>query len=229
MELEEALERHGVAPEAAVAFRRLLDAWAREPDPQTTVPPDEAVDVHIADSLAGLSFPELREARTIADVGAGAGFPGLAMAIALPAARVDLIESAGRKVAVIERLAVAAEIRNALAVRARAEEWSAAEARGIYDVACARAVGPLPVLLEYAAPLLRDGGALIAWKGRRDAAEEAAGDEVARLLGLARAEIRPVEPYPGSRDRHLHLYRKLRPTPDGFPRRPGLAAKRPLA
>ena len=185
--------------------------------------------MHIADSLAALAFPELRRAQMIADIGAGAGFPGLALAIALPAARVDLIESAGRKAAVIERLAAAAEIGNARAVRARAEGWGAAKGRGAYDVACARAVGPLPVLLEYAAPLLSDGGALVAWKGRRDAVEEAAGAHAAQELGFELAEVRSVEPYPASRERHLHLYRKLRPTPEGFPRRAGVAAKRPLA
>ena len=216
MELEEALKRHGVSTESAASYRRLLDAWALEPDPHTAVAPEDAVDVHIADSLAALTFDELRQARAIADIGAGAGFPGLALAIALPDARVDLIESAGRKVAVIERLGAAAGVGNARAVRA-------------YDVACARAVGPLAVLLEYAAPLLTDVGALIAWKGRRDPVEEAAGAEAAGILGLELAEVRAVEPYPGSRERHLHLYRKLRAAPERFPRRPGVAAKRPLA
>ena len=209
------------------AYRRLLDAWALEPDPHTAVAPEDAVDVHIADSLAALTFDELRQARAIADIGAGAGFPGLALAVALPDARVDLIESAGRKVAVIERLAAAAGVGNARAVRARVEEWAAG--RGAYDVACARAVGPLAVLLEYAAPLLSEGGTLIAWKGRRDPVEEAAGAEAAGILGLELAETRPVEPYPGSRERHLHLYRKLGATPERFPRRAGAAAKRPLA
>jgi len=129
----------------------------------------------------------------------------------------------------IERLVAAAGIANGHAIHARAEEWGAGAGREAYDVACARAVGPLPVILEYAAPLLRGGGVLIAWKGRRDPGEEAAGEEAAGALGLELAEVRLVEPYPGSRDRHLHLYRKLRATPGHFPRRPGMAAKRPLA
>src|SRR5436309_518731 len=83
-DLEQALERHGVDAGAADPFRRLLEAWSREPDPHTAVPPEEAVDVHIADSLAALVFPEVERARTIADIGAGAGFPGLALAIAVP-------------------------------------------------------------------------------------------------------------------------------------------------
>ena len=102
-------------------MRLLLEALAAEPDPHTTVSsPDEAMDVHVADSLSGLEVEELTRARAIADLGAGAGFPGLVLAIALPRTRVDLIESAGRKTAVISRLIQAARIENATPVTARA-------------------------------------------------------------------------------------------------------------
>lgn len=228
MELEEALARHGVSLDAAAPLRELLDALGREPDPHTSVRLEDAVEVHIADSLAALSLAEVRGARRIADVGAGAGFPGLPLAIALPDARVDLIESTGRKAAVIERLAAAAGASNVRAVAARAEEWAAGEGRAAYDVVTVRAVGPLAVLAEYAAPLLADGGLLVAWKGRRDPDEEAAAARAGEELGLEPAGVHAVEPYPGSRDRHLHLYRKSRSTPDRFPRRSGIAAKRPL-
>lgn len=228
MELREALERHGVRSDAAKPLERLLAALAAEPDPQTTIAPEDAVDLHVADSLAGLEFDALRNARRIADVGAGGGFPGLPLAIALPAAQVDLIESVGRKIAIIERLIAAAGIDNARGVHARAEEWAADRGRGVYDAVCFRAVAALPVLVEYAGPLLTDGGAMIAWKGRRDVAEEEAGARAGDHVGLEPVEVRAVEPYPGSRDRHLHLYRKVRPTPSGVPRRPGVATKRPF-
>lgn len=206
----------------------MLSALRAEPDPHTSVAERDYVDVHVADSLAGLAIEELRLARRIADVGAGAGFPGLPLAVALPAARVDLIESARRKAAVIERLVDSAGVSNAHVVAARAEEWAAGRGRGTYDAVCARAVGPLPLLVEYAAPLLRDGGVLIAWKGKRDRLDESRGSRAASATGLEPARVLAVEPYPGSRDRHLHLYRKVSPTPDRFPRRPGRAVKRPL-
>ena len=91
--------------------------------------PAAAIDVHITDSLSGLEVNQLARACRVADVGAGAGFPGLALAIALPQAQVDLIESAGRKTAVVGRLAQAAKIDNARAVTARAEEWAAPRLR----------------------------------------------------------------------------------------------------
>jgi 16S rRNA (guanine527-N7)-methyltransferase len=189
--------------------------------------------VHVADSLSGLAVADLARARRIADVGAGAGFPGLALAVALPGARVDLIESAGRKAAVIDRLARAAELGNARSVVARAEEWARLpEALGggreAYDVVTARAVAALPVLVEYAAPLLRSSGVLVAWKGARDPAEEGLGRAAAAEVGMALEEVRRVEPFEGARERHLHVYRKVAHTPERFPRRAGVAAKRPL-
>ena len=201
----------------------------REPDPPTTLrSPEAALERHVADSLAALELAELRGVATIADVGAGAGFPGLALAVALPVARVDLIESAARKCAVIERLAAAAQVPNVRTVAARAEEWAAGEGAEAYDAVVVRAVAELAVLVEYAAPLLAVGGVLVAWKGARDPAEEAAGDGAAARLGLELRGITRVEPFAGARDRHLHVYGKLAPTPDGFPRRPGVARKRPL-
>jgi 16S rRNA (guanine527-N7)-methyltransferase len=215
-------------------IRLLLDALAAEPDPHTTVSdPAAALDAHVADSLSGLAVPQLSSARRIADVGAGAGFPGLALAVALPGASVDLIESTGRKAAVIGRLAQAARLPHARALTARAEEWAAqpgalgggAEA---YDAVVARAVAALPVLAEYAAPLLRMHGVLVAWKGARAAPEEAAGARAAAELGLEVGDVLRVEPFEGVRERHLHVYRKVAPTPSRYPRRPGMAVKRPL-
>ena len=208
---------------------RLLGALAAETDPPTTIrEPAEAVDAHIADSLSGLEVEELDRAGAIADVGSGAGFPGLPLAIALPAARVDLVEAAHRKCEVVERLAAAAGVANARAVPLRAEEHAGGEGHDAYDAVTARAVDSLAVLVEYAAPLLREGGVLVAWKGAREGNEEEAGETAAALLGLEPRGVRRVEPFEGARDRHLHVYAKVLATPDGFPRRPGMARKRPL-
>ncbi len=207
----------------------LLDALAEEPAPPTTVSdPSDALDRHLADSLSALQIDELRKAARIADIGAGAGFPGLPLAVALPDAQVDLVESTRRKCEVIARLASAAQIPNAHAIPARAEEWAATEGAQAYDVVTARALASLPVLAEYAAPLLRLGGSLIAWKGSRDADEEQAGAAAAEALGLSTHDPIAVRPFEGSRERNLYRYTKQEPTPDRFPRRPGMATKRPL-
>ena len=216
-------------------FLPLLEALAAEPDPHTTVSdPEAALEVHVADSLSALEVSDLSSARRVADMGAGAGFPGLVLALALPRAQVDLVESAGRKTAVIDRLIQAVALSNARSVTARVEDFGRVPASlgggaGAYDVVTARAVGPLAVLVEYAAPLLRSHGVLVAWKGARNADEEAAGAAAAREVGMAVEEVLPVKPYPSSENRHLHVFRKTSPTPDRFPRRAGMARKRPLA
>lgn len=218
---------YGLPDGAVPRLERLLDALAAEPDPHTTISePTAAVDQHVADSLSALRLDPVRNAEKLVDIGSGAGFPGLPLAIALPHAHVELVEAAKRKCSVIERLAEAAGAANARALPLRAEELDAREA---YDVATARAVAPLPVLVEYAAPLLNQSGHFVAWKGARNPAEEAAGVRAAKIVGLRPIEVRSVVPFPGARDLNLHLYLKDRETPSRFPRRPGVAAKRPLA
>lgn len=221
------MERFGLDPEGVAAIDRLLDLLEQDPTAPTTVRARaEALDVHVADSLSGLELPAVASAGRLADLGAGVGFPGLVLAAARPATRVTLVESVGRKCAWLERAVAAMGLSNAEVVNARAESWPA----GIEacDVVTARALAPLNVLVEYAAPLLRPGGALVAWKGRRDEREEADGDAAAAALGLGPGEVSRVHPFPAARDRHLYVYLKVGPTPNGYPRRPGMAAKRPL-
>ena len=221
------MERFGLDPEAAAALARLLDLLERDDTAPTTVRArTDALDVHVADSLSGLELPAVRAARRIADIGAGAGFPGLVLAAALPGAQVALVESVGRKCAWLERAIGEMSIANARVVNARAEAWP--EGIGAHDLVTARALAPLNVLVEYAAPLLREGGALVAWKGRRDGVEEADGAAAASQLGLEPRDVAAVQPFPDARDRNLHLYLKVGSTPNGYPRRPGMASKRPL-
>lgn len=173
-----------------------------------------------------LELPVVRRALTIADLGAGAGFPGLPLAIVQPASAVHLVESNGRKCQFMTHAAEVCAAANAHVVHARAEEWR--DGLGCCDLATARALAPLAVVAEYAAPLLALGGSLVAWRGRRDPADESAGARAAAQLGLEPGEVGRVEPYPGALHRHLHVMTKVAETPGRFPRRPGVARKRPL-
>jgi 16S rRNA (guanine527-N7)-methyltransferase len=219
--------RFSLSPGAAAGLDALLRLIVTDDHAPTTVrDPRQGRDTHVADSLVGLEISELRTARTIADLGAGAGFPGIPLALALPLARVSLVESAVRKCGFLERAIAAAGAENAVVVHTRAEAWPAGI--GAQEVVTARALAPLAVLVEYAAPLLRRGGVLVAWKGRRDAGEEAGGARAAELLGLAARPALRVEPAPGLGERHLHVFEKVTETPVRFPRRPGMARKRPI-
>jgi 16S rRNA (guanine527-N7)-methyltransferase len=216
----------GQYPAALDELLELLRSDPRAPVSAGTL--ERARDVHIADSLSGLELEAIRSAGRIADLGSGAGFPGLVLAAALPEAEVDLIESVSRKSDFLGRAIERMGIGNAAVVAARAERWSAQRGREAYDAVSARAVGRLATLAELASPLLRSGGALVAWKGRRDPGEEAELERASGRLAMEPLEILAVTPYPGSRDRHIHLLRKNGPTPDELPRRDGLAAKRPF-
>jgi 16S rRNA (guanine527-N7)-methyltransferase len=189
--------------------------------------PERAWRVHVVDSLTGLEVSELREAERIADIGSGAGFPGLPLAVVLPTAHVDLIESVGRKCEFIQRAVDAAGVSNATVLNARSEEIASGERRDSYDAVTARAVGRLSTLAELASPLLRENGVLVAWKGKRDADEEHQLDQAADQLAMHPEQILDVGDRAGSRHRHLHVLRKLGPTPADLPRRPGMAKKRP--
>lgn len=217
-----------LAPDAPEKLRRILDLVQAEPTSITTVrDPERGVDLHVADSLAGLAVPALREARTIADLGTGGGFPGLALAAVLPHAQVTLVESVGKKCKFLRRAADDVGLRNVEVVNARAEAWH--EGLGTQDVVTARALAPLNVIVEYAAPLLVDGGAFIAWKGRRDPTAEADGEAAGDIVGLESNDLIPVETsIHGADARHLYVYLKVRETPPQFPRREGMARKRPL-
>jgi 16S rRNA (guanine527-N7)-methyltransferase len=225
--VRELCELYALPAGATEQLLALLELLATDPlAPTTVTDPAVAVDVHLADSLVVLSFDRVRAARAIVDIGSGAGFPGLPLAIALPAASVSLLESNGRKCEFLERAVRAAGATNAVVVRARAEDWPSGIGR--FELACARALAPLAVVAEYAAPLLTPGGTLVAWKGHRQPEEEEWGLRAAAELGLESAEIRQVQPFVGAEARHLYLMSKVRPTPALFPRRPGLARKRPL-
>ncbi|WP_217914297.1 16S rRNA (guanine(527)-N(7))-methyltransferase RsmG [Miltoncostaea marina] len=215
-----------LGPDAAAQMIGLLDRIALEPQNLTAIEGvDAGIDRHLADSLAGLTLPEVADAEACVDVGSGAGFPGLALALARPAMRVTLIESEGRKADWLRRASAA--IPNVRVVSDRSEHVAAQE-RERAPLVTMRALGPLPTALELAAPLVAVGGCVVAWRGDdADPELEAQAARAAQELGLTPQPPRPVSPFPGAR-RRLQRFRKTAPTPARYPRRPGRAAKRPL-
>jgi 16S rRNA (guanine527-N7)-methyltransferase len=177
----------------------------------TSVSGEEARRVHLDESLAALQTVQRFEG-PIVDVGSGGGAPGIPLAHALPGREVTLLEATRRKCDFLERWS--ADLPNLQVVCGRAEEQPV----DVWGVAVAKALAPPPVAAEWCLPLVAPGGAAVLYVGPTAQADRVA--EVARLLA---AELEPDSP-PG-----LLVLRKLHPTPSGFPRRPGLARKRPLA
>jgi 16S rRNA (guanine527-N7)-methyltransferase len=199
---------------------------ADEGAPTAVREPQRILEDHLADSLVALELDHVKWDGRIADLGAGAGFPGLPLAIGRPEASVALVESNTRKCEFLRQAVRRLELTNAEVVRERAEHWKAGI--GTCDVVVARALAALPVVAEYAAPLLKMSGTLVAWRGRRDAIDETMGASAAAELGLEPLDPIAVSPYPEALHRHLHVMVKVAPTPPRFPRRPGVARKHPL-
>lgn len=223
----------GAAQLAAFArHRALLLDWNQRINLTAITAPGEVLTRHFLDSLSlALAVPpSLRAgAAALLDVGSGAGFPGLPLAIAFPAWRVTLLEATGKKVRFLEHAISELRITNARALHGRAEEMAhAASDRGRYDLVAARALAALPTLLEYCQPFARVGGLTIALKKGDLAGELAAGQRAVEMLG---GELHPPLPVtiPGLDDgRVLLVARQVHACPAIYPRPAGAPAKRPL-
>ena len=190
-------------------IERWLEALVSTPG-LTSLSGEEARRVHLDESLAAAQVVRQFEG-PIVDVGSGGGAPGIPLAVALPEREVTLLESDRRKCVFLERWA--RELPNARVVCGRAEEQSV----DAWGVAVAKALAPPPVAAEWCLPLVAPGGAAILFVGPSAEADRVAS--VAEHLGAELADGPPG----------LLVLRKDEPTPPGFPRRPGVARKRPLA
>jgi 16S rRNA (guanine527-N7)-methyltransferase len=191
---------------------------------------DDALQSHIADSLAGLRLAAIREAETMIDIGTGVGFPGIVLALALPELKLTLLDSVRKKVEAAAALCRELELANVECVWSRVEQFSAlgSPARERFDVVTARALASLNVLIEYAAPLLRVGGSIVAWKGDPEAAELADAAAAESTLGYWPGELLASKPFAGSLRRHFYVAVKRHPADRSYPRRPGAALRKPI-
>ena len=216
------------APERLARYRDLLIRKNRLMD-LTSVPDGEIPLRHFYDSLAPLlEYPDLfRPGASLADVGTGAGFPGLPAAIVRTDLRVTLIESMRRRCDFLEEVRESLGLGNVTVLCARAEDAGRdGKLRESFDLTVSRAVAAAPVLLEYLLPLTKTGGLALCWKGPGAAREAEEAREAARLLGCPALTVLPVA-YPGE-ERYLLKAEKTEPTPARYPRRTGIPAKRPL-
>ena len=213
-------------------YQRLL-AEGNQRANLTAITEPEAVQVrHFVDSLtAVLAFDDWRDGLRVVDLGTGAGFPGVPLKIVFTGIRLTLVESVAKKTAFLDVLVAGLELDDVEVVTMRAEELARMPGyRGQFDVALARGVAPMPVLLEYALPLCKGHGTLIAWKGKDGPVEaEAAGNALAELGGRI-AGVRSMNAFapPLPPDRCLISVEKVRRTPGKYPRRVGVPAKQPL-
>ncbi|WP_294344026.1 16S rRNA (guanine(527)-N(7))-methyltransferase RsmG [uncultured Selenomonas sp.] len=206
----------------------LLDWNTRMNLTALTAPEDVAVK-HIIDSLTAYDAALFDGARTLIDVGTGAGLPGIPLAVYAPHLTVTLLDSLNKRVRFLTEVTAAMGLQNVRCIHARAEEAArTAEHRAAYDIVVSRAVARLPVLLEYTLPFVRVGGTLLALKGRAYAEEQKEARRAAEVLGGGRITARPVH-LPGLDDvRAILTVTKERQTPAAYPRGGGAPTRRPL-
>ena len=184
---------------------------------------------HFLDSLSCVLARQFQPSGAMVDVGTGAGFPGLPLKIVFPQIQLTLLESIGKKVSFCRHVVKELNLKEVTVEQSRAESRGREiEYRESYDTALARAVAATPVLVEYVLPLIKVGGCAILQKGETGPVEAQSSENAIHILGGKMDQIVKVE-LPGvAETRYLLVVRKVAATPDQYPRRPGIPAKRPI-
>jgi 16S rRNA (guanine527-N7)-methyltransferase len=208
-------------------YRELID-WNTRVNLTAISEREQVIVKHFLDSLSVALVLRPVAPASLVDIGAGAGLPGIPLKIAFPALQLTLLDATRKKVEFLNHIIARLNLSDTRAVQARAEDWGKDPAhREQYEYAIARAVADLPVLLEYALPLVRVGGAFIAQKGIAVEPEIERAEPALHLLGGHVREVVPVQ-LPGLEPRHLVVVDKIAPTPAAYPRRAGVPEKKPL-
>jgi len=219
-------------PRQLAAFSRYSDeltAWNKVHSLTAIHDPKNVRVKHFLDSLSAYLALRGSQMTRLIDIGTGAGFPGLPLKILYPSIELTLVESVGKKTRFCQHIVDQFALENVEVLQTRAEVLGQDVAyRESYDWALARAVAVMPVLLEYLLPLVKVGGKVLAMKGGNAPAEVHSAEQAIQLLGGHLQQLIPVT-LPGVvEERYLVIVDKVAATPEKYPRRAGIPAKRPL-
>ncbi|MGI5927356.1 MAG: 16S rRNA (guanine(527)-N(7))-methyltransferase RsmG [Thermacetogeniaceae bacterium] len=209
-------------------YSQLIKKWNEKINLVSYPDEEELYRLHFLDSLmCGLGF-DFQGNCNVIDLGSGAGFPGVPLKICFPELEVSMVDARKKRTKFLQLVINDLHLKKSLVIWDRLENIGhQREHRGIYDCAVARALAPLNVLLEYAMPLLHQGGKFVALKGFNIEEEIKEADNALQILGGRLEKVIPYS-YPGERGRHVVIVEKIAVTPDKYPRRAGVPVKRPL-
>ncbi len=181
---------------------------------------------HVADALAIAELISTKPGHMVVDIGSGQGIPGVVVAIELPKVNVTLIESAKKKAEFLSHVVELLDLKNVEVINARVEDFCRNEGKAHFDIALARGVGKLSILVEYALPLLKIGGIFLPQKGRTVNEELIKAKRALEILG---GDVEMLKWYRiSNRLLCIPVIRKMKETPSRYPRRPGIPSKRPI-
>jgi len=206
-------------------LKELLE-WNKKFNLTSITDPEEIKLKHFEDSLSILQSLHLIN-ESVVDVGTGAGFPGIPLKIACPQIKLTLIESRQKKVAFLKHIVSLLKLQDVEIIWGRAEEV-AKEKREVFDLAVARALAKLNILSEYCLPLVKTNGLFVAYKDKAVEKEVEEASAAIKTMGGKVKEIKKVKLPNSELVTSLVMIEKVSPTPEKYPRRPGLAKKRPL-
>lgn len=233
-EMRSCLIRNGIPfrdelPEKLYIYFSLLKDWNSRMDLTAVTDDEEMTDKHFIDSLTVLKTGILPESGKMIDVGTGAGFPGMVLAMACPDMEVTLLDSQQKRLAFLDHVRRETDTKNTVIIHARAEDGARKpELREQFDIAAARALAPMNVLCEYLLPYVKTGGSALCWKGPALKEELESGRKAARLLG-GQLEMPLSCPVQGRDWKHMILLiRKISRTAAAYPRKAGVPKNKPL-
>ena len=216
-------------PEKLYVYFSLLQEWNSRMDLTAVTNEDETLDKHFIDSLTVLKTGLFEKRGEMIDVGTGAGFPGMVLAMACPEIHITLLDSQKKRLLFIEKISMETDVRNISIIHARAEDGARKpELREQFDYAVARALAPMNTLCEYLLPYVKVNGCALCWKGPALRDELESGRKAANLLG-GRLEIPVPCEVTGHDWKHMILpVRKLQHTAAVYPRKAGIPKSKPL-
>lgn len=223
------IELNEYQAEQFIIYLKLLQSQNKQTNLTAIEDPYDIIIDHFIDSLSCTLGANFSPGMRVIDIGTGAGFPGIPLKIYEPKIELTLIESRQKRIDFIREVCDILRLRDVKILQGRAEEFGhSKEYRGEYDIAVARAVSKLNILIEYALPFLRKNEKLIAHKGSAYEEELQAAQHIMRLVGGKLEEVKEVS-LPGKEKKtNLIIITKERATPFQFPRSTGIPAKKPL-